>query len=728
MSHKSAPRVVKVALPLPLPQLFDYLPAADGPAPRRGVRVEVPLGRRRLLGIVVETATQSVMDPARLLRISHVLDAGLPLLDQPLLDLLQWCWGYYKHAPGEVLQAALPPLLRKVGGQLPEPPQCISLTPAGELRLQHAPANATAQSAMLQRLRDGPQAESALAVAGTRWRATLARLKEHGWVRSAAVTAPQARVSPGPPLTAEQGLAVDRVGLDLQAFHCHLLDGVTGGGKTEVYLQVLERVLALGRQGLVLVPEIGLTPQLLRRFSHRLGFDPTVMHSGLGQRERMEAWDAVRTGRSRLLIGTRSALFTPMPELGLIILDEEHDASFKQQEGFRYSARDVAVKRAAQLGIPVLLGSATPSLESLYNAATGRYQHHRIRQRATQAALPDWRVLDMAQQSSLHGLAAGSITAISAALDRGEQAMVFLNRRGYAPVLMCTACGWHGQCERCDARLTWHRSVNRLCCHHCGSQKKAPALCPHCRADALSGLGEGTQQLEDALRGHFPGVPVLRFDRDSTHAPHRFDQQVEQVLQGEACILVGTQMLAKGHHFPMISLVVVANVDQALYSADFRALERLGQTLVQVSGRAGRAGKVGTVVLQTFHPDSEALALLIQQGYESYANWLLQDRHRTRLPPVTFQALLRANAHRKEEVEGFLRHAVKVFPPGESQLFGPLPAIMERVAGRYRMYVLIQAHSRPALHRQIDAWLEPLRRLPAGRKVRWAIDVDPQEL
>ena len=627
-----------------------------------------------------------------------------------------------------MLSTAVPPALRKPDGGLPPAPVQYELTAAGRERLSQPAGRLTAQVALLKTLESRPADEAILAESGPRWRATLKKVLEQSWVRAQPAEKAPLNVAPGPTLTPEQQRAVDAVNESLHRFRCHLLDGVTGSGKTEIYLSVLERVLAEGKQGLVLVPEIGLTPQLLRRFRDRFGVAPAVIHSRVSDGERLEAWEAMRTGRGRLLIGTRSALFTPMPDLGLIVLDEEHDASFKQQDGFRYSARDVAVKRAADLSIPILLGSATPSLESLNNVAAGRYGIHFLRQRATDAALPRWRVLDMRQGKTLQGLAAGSIEAITGTLARGEQVMVFLNRRGWAPVLMCQQCGWHGSCERCDSNMTWHRGAGRLCCHHCGSQRKAPAMCPECRADALEGLGEGTQQLEDQLQSLFPSTPVLRFDRDSTSRKGSFDERVEQVVRGDACILVGTQMLAKGHHFPAVTLVVVVNIDQALYSADFRALERLGQTLLQVSGRAGREDKPGTVILQTLHPEDPALNLLIGEGYEAFARWLLEQRRETELPPFSYQALLRAEAHGRPEVERFLREASAAFPKGKAHVFGPMPAIKERVGGRHRMYLMIQSTGRGELHRQLDAWMPGLRALPSARKVRWVLDIDPQEL
>jgi primosomal protein N' (replication factor Y) len=602
------------------------------------------------------------------------------------------------------------------------------LTAAGQERLGLGAGRAKVQYRMLEELAAGPRPENSLVGIGSQWRKTLAALSAGGWVQAEAAPPPEPDVSSGPVLRPEQQTAVDAISAGLDSFAGHLLDGVTGSGKTEVYLTLLEKVLSAGKQALVLVPEIGLTPQLLRRFRNRLGLEPAVIHSGLSAGERLRSWADARSGRAALVIGTRSALFTPFPRLGIIILDEEHDASFKQQDGFRYSARDVAVKRAKELDIPVVLGSATPSLESYNNAVDGRYAWHRLRERATRAALPTWRVLDLRQQSTFYGLTAVALEAIDEVLGRGEQAIVFLNRRGYAPVLMCQQCGWSGSCSRCDAHLTWHRGIGRLVCHHCGSQRPAPRLCPDCRADALVGAGEGTQQLEESLTGRFPGIPVLRFDRDQTSRKGVMLEQLEQVRRADPCLLVGTQMLAKGHHFPGVTLVVIVNIDQALYSADFRALERMGQMIQQVAGRAGRMDKPGTVILQTLHPEHPALELLLKQGYEAYARWLLSERRAAGLPPAGCQALLRAEAHDRRQAEDFLRDAARLFPPGEARLFGPMPAIMERIGGRSRMYLVLQGARRGALHRQIDPWLPELRRLPSGRKVRWSMDIDPQDL
>jgi len=719
---------LRVAVPAPLPRLFDYLPAESGPQAVPGCRVAVPFGRRAMVGVVVETTDVSAVPADRLQRIAAVLDDGRPLLDRQLLSLLNWCWRYYKRAPGEVVASALPPVLRGERGRLPPPPVHYRITTAGTARLEQPPGSEKARFQMLLQLAAGERSSEELRGCGSRWRKTLAWLLDAGMAESVEAGPPHREPQEGPALNKGQATALSAISDDLGRFRCHLLDGVTGSGKTEVYISLIEQVMQRGGQVLVLVPEIGLTPQLLRRFAKRLGIDPATIHSGRPAVKRLEAWEAARSGRARLLVGTRSALFTPMPELGLIVLDEEHDASFRQQDGFRYSARDVAVKRAAELDIPVVLGSATPSLESLHNASQGRYAWHRLRERATRASLPSWRVLDMRQQRTIHGLAEPALEAISTALERDEQVMVFLNRRGYAPVLMCGSCGWHAACESCDANLTWHRGANRLCCHHCGHQRRAPGLCPECAADALSGAGEGTQQLEEFLAGHFDGKPVYRFDRDRVSGKGVLQRQLDAVRQGGACLMVGTQMLAKGHHFPAVTLVVIVNADQALYSADYRALERMGQLIEQVAGRAGREERPGTVILQTLHPDHEALNLLLERGYQAYAEWLLRERNLAGLPPFGYQALLRADSTKRIEASQFLDAALQRFPSGKTRIFGPLPAIMERVGGRYRMYLVLQSDERAALHRQIEAWLPLIRDLPQARKVRWSVDVDPQEL
>jgi primosomal protein N' (replication factor Y) len=552
-------------------------------------------------------------------------------------------------------------------------------------------------------------------------------LLEQQWIYSETQQEDGLNPSPGPTLLEEQRLAVEAISHSRGGFQCHLLDGITGSGKTEVYLQLLEEVLREGGQALLLVPEIGLTPQLVNRFRERLGIEPVVTHSSLSEGQRLQAWAMARRGLARLVIGTRSALFLPMTEMQMIILDEEHDASFKQQDGFRYSSRDVAVKRAAGLEIPVVLGTATPSLETYSNAVNERYQWHRLRKRATGAAEPRWRVLDLIQQTMTGGISSVAMKAIADTLEKGEQVLVFLNRRGYAPVILCHECGWHGACQHCDANLTWHKASRRMLCHHCDRVLQVPVMCPSCGADALQGTGEGTEQLEQVLAKNFPQTPLLRFDRDTVSKKGEFERLAAQVKFGESSLLVGTQMLAKGHHFPRVTLVVIVNVDQALYSADFRALERMGQLMVQVAGRAGRDQLPGEVILQTHYPQHESLLTLLTSGYEAFAGDVYSDRRAACLPPFSYQALLRSDAPHKDDVRRFLEQAKQNFPAGEALIYGPFPAMMERRSGRTRWYLLLQANKRSSLHRQLDAWVLKLQKLPSARKVRWSVDVDPQD-
>ncbi len=727
MQSTSTKPVLRVALPLPLRQLFDYLPADNAMSPQAGQRVVVPFGHRKLVGVIVEISGHSDLPLDKLAVVIDYPDDETKVLTNELLGLLEWSWRYYKHAPGEVVFNALPPKLRKIGGVIPAKPLQYRLTPAGEARLLEPVGRFKAQFAMLDRMRDGAVTGSQLRALSSSWRKTLARLLEQQWVHFEVRQPAGLNPGPGPALMEEQRLAVEAINLSRGRFQCHLLDGITGSGKTEVYLQVLEDVLRQGGQALLLVPEIGLTPQLVNRFSERLGFEPVVTHSGLSEGQRLRAWDMARRGLTRLVIGTRSALFLPMAELQVIILDEEHDASFKQQDGFRYSSRDVAVKRAAGLGMPVVLGTATPSLETFSNAVDRRYAWHRLRQRATGAAQPRWRVLDLIQQTMTGGISSIAMKAIADTLEKGEQALIFLNRRGYAPVILCHECGWHGACQHCDANLTWHKASHRLLCHHCDNVSQVPVMCPACGADALQGAGEGTEQLEQVLAKTFPETPLLRFDRDSVRKKGEFERLAAQVKDGEPSLLVGTQMLAKGHHFPRVTLVVIVNLDQALYSADFRALERMGQLMVQVAGRAGRDQLPGEVILQTHYPRHESLLTLLTAGYETFAGDICTDRRAACLPPFSYQALLRSDAPQKTDVRRFLDQAKQTFPPGVAMIYGPYPAMMERRSGRTRWYLLVQAKTRSSLHRQLDQWMFKLPKLSTARKVRWSVDVDPQD-
>lgn len=536
-------------------------------------------------------------------------------------------------------------------------------------------------------------------------------------------------------LNSEQRAAFEAIRAGLGGFQAFLLAGVTGSGKTEVYLQLIHQVLAAGKQALVLIPEINLGPQTLARFEQRFNARIALLHSSVNDRERLDAWLAARDGEADIVIGTRSALFTPLKNPGLIIIDEEHDASYKQQEGLRYHARDLALLRARQENLPIVLGSATPSLESLHNAHAGRYALLKLTRRAGGAQPPRFLRLDVKSRPLDSGISGPLQQAIAQTLAAGQQVLVFLNRRGFAPTLLCHDCGWLSQCPRCDARMTLHQRHHELRCHHCGHVERPPSNCPQCAKVDLRPVGAGTERAEERLGILFPDYPVLRIDRDSTARKGAMEQLFGTINRGEPCLLVGTQMLAKGHHFPRVTLVAILDADGGLFSADFRASERMAQLIVQVAGRAGRAEEPGRVIIQTHLADHPLLVQLTEQGYFAFAEQALSERRAAGLPPFSHLALLRAEAHRPGQAEEFLEQACSLaerlldeLQLSGIELLGPVPAPMERRAGRYRAQLLLQGNSRAPLHRLMSAWLVQLEQLPGGRAVRWSLDVDPIDL
>ena len=548
--------------------------------------------------------------------------------------------------------------------------------------------------------------------------------REGGWLAQAEL-----------PLNPEQRAAFEAVRASHGGFHCFLLAGVTGSGKTEVYLQLIRETLAAGRQALVLIPEINLGPQTLARFERRFNARIALLHSALTDRERLDAWLAARDGEADIVIGTRSALFTPLKRPGLIIVDEEHDASYKQQDGLRYHARDLALVRARLENVPILLGSATPALESLHNAQAGRYGLLRLTQRAGGAHPPKFIRLDVKSMPLDAGLSRPLQQAIGDTLAAGQQVLVFLNRRGFAPTLLCHDCGWISQCPRCDARMTVHQGSGELRCHHCDHRQRPPMNCPQCGKLDLRPLGAGTERAEERLRILFPNHPVLRIDRDSTSRKHAMRDLFATINSGEPCILVGTQMLAKGHHFPRVTLVAILDADGGLFSADFRASERMAQQIVQVAGRAGRAEEPGRVLIQTHLADHPLLVQLTEDGYFAFAEQALSERRAAGLPPFAHLALLRAEAHKPGQAEAFLDSAcsaaeqlLEQMGGPEVELLGPVPAPMERRAGKHRAQLLLQCMSRAPLHRLLTPWLQSLEQLPGGRQVRWSLDIDPIDL
>ena len=723
-----APTACQVALPVPLARLFDYLPAADmAPVQSVGCRVRVPFGNRELVGVVVSAGPAE--DPDALREVAALLDPE-PVFHGESMQSLHWL-ARYLHAPlGEVLATALPAMLRR-GEPLPDTHAWAwQLTEAGYTALPGLRSGRPRELA--RQLETGALDEDVLQAAlGDGWRSAARALSKRSLAERIAVPAnalASTPVAPPPVPNAAQQAAIDAiVGAAAGGFAPILLDGVTGSGKTEVYLQAIADCLARGRQALVLVPEIGLTPQLLARFRARLGVPVHALHSGLGDAERARTWTAAWRGEARVVVGTRSAVFTPLPDAGLVIVDEEHDGSYKQFDGIRYHARDFALVRAKALGVPVVLGSATPSLETLHNAHAGRYLHLRLPQRAGEARPPTVRVLDVRKRALDAGLSPDLLAAIGRTLDAGGQVLVFRNRRGYAPVLLCHDCGWSAQCQRCDAPMTVHAGGRRLQCHHCGLRRAAPPACPDCGGLALQPQGVGTERLEQALAERFDAVPVLRVDRGSTGRRDALERLLD-TLGDKPGILVGTQMLAKGHDLPNLGLVAVVGIDEGLFSADFRAREKLAQLLIQVAGRAGRAQRRGEVLLQTHHPGHPLLQLLVHGGYHAFANDELVQREEAGFPPFAHLALLRAEAKHADPPMQFLHLARQALRASGIDVHGPLPAPMPRRAGFQRVQLLLSSPTRPALHAALDAVMPVLRASTEARKVRWSLDVDPVDL
>ena len=660
-------RVLRVALDVPLATLFDYA-RPDELEVAAGDRVVVPFGTRSRVGVVVEEGEGSSVPAEKLKPVVRVLEDA-PRLPAQWLELMRFLAAYYHRPLGETVIGALPPRLR-------------SLKPLPK------------------------------------------KVREAG---DAAPASPRFVSSHTP--TAEQTHAIERIGSMLGRFQPFLLHGITGSGKTEVYLRLIVRVLQDGGQALVLVPEISLTPQLEARF--RQAFPEAriaVMHSALQDVPRTAAWLAAARGDAGIVLGTRLAALAPLPRLALVVVDEEHDTSFKQQEGLRYSGRDAAVIRAKLAGCPVVLGTATPSLETWHNALGGRYERLSLPDRAVPGArLPVVRTLDLRGGSAEHGFAPALLAAIGERLARGEQSLVFINRRGYAPVLACHACGWTSGCERCTARMVLHKADRRLRCHHCGAENAIPRACPTCGNLDLTAMGRGTQRVEESLAAHFAQARIVRIDRDSARRRGELARTLEGIARGEADILVGTQLLAKGHDFPLLTLVGVLDADSALVSTDYRSAERLYSTLAQVAGRAGRHERPGEVLVQTRFPQHSLYAALASHDFAAFATAQLAEREAAGFPPFVHEAALRAEADRLAVAMEFLEQAARLVPvPEEVRVYDPVPHVITRRADLERAQLLVQSPSRPALQEFLRAWTERLF-ATAPRQVRWHLDVDPIE-
>ena len=713
---------VRVALDVPVPHLFDYRDesATDDSV---GCRVVVPFGRKRLVGVVVDVNNGTDLTESRVRPVESYLQ-DIPAFPKEWIDFCRFAADYYQRPLGEVIHAALPPRLRKPAPIEPVPALAV-LTPSGRDLLATLSSRDRAKRRLLESLLAGPLAEDDLARRADVPRSAIGRMLDAGCIELVATATATPSFVETHPLNEEQSAAADAIS-DAPGFGAFLLLGITGSGKTEVYFHAIARALAQDRQALVLVPEIGLTPVLEAAFRSRFpGANLAIQHSGLAEGERARAFRASHEGSAHILLGTRLAVLTPMPRLGIVVVDEEQDASFKQQDGFRYSARDLAVVRAQRAKVPVVLSSATPSLETYRHGLEGRYRMLRLGRRAHgNARLPTVHLIDTREQPARDGLSAPLHTAIADRLSRHEQSLVFLNRRGYAPSLLCNSCGWVGNCGRCSSHLVVHLKERTLRCHHCGFGMAIPRACPECGNVDLSPIGRGTQRLEDLLAERFPDADIVPVDSDS--AAGKPAQMLERASRAD--ILVGTQMLAKGHHFERVTLVGVVNADAGLFAADYRAAERLFAQLAQVAGRSGRADLAGEVMVQTRFPAHPLYQALLGHDYETFARALLAEREQAGFPPFLYEAALRADAPAMEESISFLKHAATLAPDTpEMTIYEPVPQSMERLSGRDRAQLVVQAASRQNLQRFLRAWRAALEAQRSGARVRWHFDVDPIE-
>ncbi len=726
--------IVRVALAVPLPRFFDYL-YPPNLMPIVGGRVLVPFGSQKRVGIVVDLPASSDVAKEKLKPIIDVLDAE-SLFNSTTWDWLAWSANYYRAALGDVLFQALPVKLRNGESAVKNDRTFWRITDLGKQALESGELKrAKKQIEALNLLLTQDLEKGNNEISSAIWSALKGKdyveeiivpTEQKSW-QQALGDNPLVNLDNRLTLNKQQALAFSQL-LFQEGFNVWLLEGVTGSGKTEIYLQYIEEVLKKGKQVLVLVPEIGLTPQTVRRFQARFNVEIDVLHSNLNDTQRLNVWERARTGQSAIVIGTRSALFTQFSDLGLIILDEEHDGSFKQQDGWRYHARDLGIVLAQKLNIPILLGSATPSLESVNNVQNGKYHHLVLSKRAGNATALRQFVIDLKHQRIQNGLSEPLLKRMQEHLEKGNQVLLFLNRRGFAPVLLCHECGWIDECHHCEKPYTYHQHQRVLRCHHCGAQKTVPMQCGHCGSTHLVTTGLGTEQLEETLKARFPQYNIARIDRDSTARKGKLEGYLDDIQQGKSQILIGTQMLAKGHHFPNVTLVALVNVDNALFSLDFRAEERLAQLYVQVAGRSGRAEKQGEVVLQTHYPDHPLLTTLLEKGYQAFAEETLKLRHNMGLPPFSFQALFKAQCRHSEEAENALSQLESFFYEQKIeglQVLGPIPAPFSKKAGQYRWQLLLQHASRKQLQAALSRYSPELIK---SSQVRLILDVDPLDL
>jgi len=733
-------RLLRIAISSPLRRCFDYLPPDDvSPSlwQQLGIRVQIPFGKgqQERVGIVVEIIDNTTIPAHKLKRISHLIDTK-PIFSAQLLHWFQWISSYYHHALGDVLFTALPKLLRNPNQYSGKTQRVWQLTPAG-LDIQAEDfKRAPKQWALVQLLQAHPQGITrdrlfAQALNGSPLKALQKKALITCVEKNVDVINTSAIIQPGLDLNLEQAVATEKINAALGQFHAFLLYGITGSGKTEVYLQAIAKALQQQKQVLILIPEISLTPQTAARFMQRFSHNTVILHSALSDKERLDSWYQASTGSARIIIGTRSAVFTPLPELGLIVVDEEHDASFKQQEGLRYHARDIAMMRAREENVPIVLGSATPVLESWYNAQQARYELLTLTQRAGAATPATLQVIDTKLYPAHDGLSFPVIEKMRAHLAQNRQVLVFLNRRGFAPTWMCYDCGHTAMCKHCDARLTVHLKKRLLLCHHCGWQRAITTHCESCTQSNLHPVGQGTERIEQTLSALFFDKKIVRVDSDTMKHKNALVDAISQIVEGDCDILLGTQMLAKGHHFPQVTLVVIIDADSGLFSADFRGTERLAQLVLQVAGRAGRAEFPGEVLIQTRQMHHPLWQQLVRDDYAELANNLLSERAQACFPPHAHLALFRAQAKTENAVMSFLKevkHIAQHFKIPAIDLLGPAFAPMEWRAGYFRAQLLVRSSQRSSLHQLLALCIPEITALKNIHQIKWTLDVDPIEL
>ena len=731
--------VYQVAVPSPLREVFDYLPRKPEQLISPGSRVIVPFGNRTVVGFIISTTLKSKISPYRLKFIESILD-NEPVLSEEILSILKWSSQYYHHPIGQVLATALP---KKIRGANPIKPM-VKIWKSQEFVTKERfklVENAPRQKALFDLLQQNSLPKADLKKAGFS-DGVIKELEKKELIFE--LTKPEVRREPfkaisetNPKamlLNQEQKSALAAINRIENNFQCFLLYGVTGSGKTEVYMQAMQTHLAKGRQCLVLIPEIGLTPQTLNRFNKRFECPITTMHSGKSDSERLDSWNMAREGQAGILIGTRSSVFAPFSNLGIIIVDEEHDSSFKQQEGFKYSARDVAILRAKKGNIPIVLGSATPSLETLQNVHAKKYKQLSLLKTAVKTPPPSKLLIDTSKQRLTHGLSEALLAKIEKHLDAKKQVLIFINRRGFAPALSCQSCGWVAECNNCMSQQTVHINPPSICCHHCGDVSEIPKKCPICYLSKFETLGIGTQKLETLLRGHFRSTPVFRIDRDSTRNKNQLNEILSQIAVGESCLMIGTQMIAKGHHFPNITLVAVINADAGLFSPDFRGQEYMAQTITQVSGRTGRANQVSEVIIQTRHASHMTLQNLMKGRYDEFARTILQERESGRMPPFFRLAAIKANSRAMGNSIQFLADCEKFIQdinlkyPQKVESIGPFPAPLEKRAGSFRAHLLLKSNTQKTLQRLLTELVNRLERIKTIPGLKWYLDVDPVDL